>query len=424
LTLPALAQTPEPTLYSVAPVIREFTLELTRGDFIGLVGGFGAVKSAKSNLVPIVGNSGNPSLAPDDLVNTFESAAVSAPTPGIGLVLLCSSKTQIGTYIAETIAVDMVDHFIGPNLASKHPRDYHPMKAGDRALSLVSKDASSRILRPYFAGGGTPPTERGEVFVAGINDSEPPSGQLNSNGIGFKVVGGSDLVVEASENSAARDAASFRLSVLRANDEIFTADGAGTRGILGHSDLLGSLVPADASNIASAFSLPHYTTVLAQNGTPVLTEEGNNEPSPTAAPTPEIEVTPEAEATDAAPVIEVTIEAPSDAVPSASYDAMLSSLTAIFLALIGVVGAVGGVGIWRAIGIILIVVEAWAKMTPSTKDDEEIAKWRKAYDEKMMTEAAKAGTQAAIGEAIGAEREKLVAKTLNFVPPADGPANG
>jgi hypothetical protein len=89
-----------------------------------------------------------------------------------------------------------------------------------------------------------------------------------------------------------------------------------------------------------------------------------------------------------------------------------------------VVGAVGGVGIWRAIGIILIVVEAWAKMTPSTKDDEEIAKWRKAYDEKMMTEAAKAGTQAAIGEAIGAEREKLVAKTLNFVPPADGPANG
>ena len=143
-------------------------------------------------------------------------------------------------------------------------------------------------------------------------------------------------------------------------------------------------------------------------------------PEPTAVATPE--TTPsdaaptEAAPTAEAPVVEVTIEAPTDSVPNESYNAMLSSLTAIFLALIGVAGAVGGVGIWRAIGIILIVVEAWAKMTPNPKDDEEIAKWRKAYDEKMMAEAAKAGTQAAIGEAIGAEREKLTAKALNFAP--------
>jgi hypothetical protein len=104
-------------------------------------------------------------------------------------------------------------------------------------------------------------------------------------------------------------------------------------------------------------------------------------------------------------------------VPNESYNAMLSSLTAIFLALIGVAGVVGGVGIWRAIGIILIVVEAWAKMTPNPKDDEEIAKWRKAYDEKMMLEAARAGTKEAIDTAMGAEREKLTAKALNFVPP-------
>jgi hypothetical protein len=129
--------------------------------------------------------------------------------------------------------------------------------------------------------------------------------------------------------------------------------------------------------------------------------------------TAQASATPEAEATDAAPVIEVTIEAPSDAVPGASYDAMLSSLTAIFLALIGVVGAVGGVGIWRAIGIILIVVEAWAKMTPSTKDDEEIAKWRKAYDEKMMAQAAKEGAKAAVTDAMAEERAKLTAQVVN-----------
>lgn len=96
---------------------------------------------------------------------------------------------------------------------------------------------------------------------------------------------------------------------------------------------------------------------------------------------------------------------------------MLGSLTLIFVALIGVSGAVGGVGIWRAIGIILIVVEAWAKMTPSTKDDEEIAKWRRAYDEKMMADAAKTGTKEAIGDAMSAEREKLTAKAINFTPP-------
>jgi hypothetical protein len=110
-------------------------------------------------------------------------------------------------------------------------------------------------------------------------------------------------------------------------------------------------------------------------------------------------------------------------VPNESYNAMLSSLTAIFLALIGVAGAVGGVGIWRAIGIILIVVEAWAKMTPNPKDDEEIAKWRKAYDEKMMLEAARAGTKEAIDTAMGAEREKLTAKALNFVPPPTNPVS-
>jgi hypothetical protein len=154
-------------------------------------------------------------------------------------------------------------------------------------------------------------------------------------------------------------------------------------------------------------------TLLALLTLPALAQT----PEPTAVATPDAtaqaSATPEAEATDAAPVIEVTIEAPSDAVPSASYDAMLSSLTAIFLALIGVVGAVGGVGIWRAIGIILIVVEAWAKMTPSTKDDEEIAKWRKAYDEKMMAQAAKEGAKAAVTDAMAEERAKLTAQVVN-----------
>ena len=156
-------------------------------------------------------------------------------------------------------------------------------------------------------------------------------------------------------------------------------------------------------------------------------------PEPTAAATPETQPSdepaattpaPEGEVTPEAPDINVTIEAPVDAVPSESYNAMLTSLTAIFVALIGVAGVVGGVGIWRAIGIILIVVEAWAKMTPNPKDDEEIAKWRKAYDEKMMQEAAKAGTQSAINEAIGAEREKLTAKAINFVPPPHNSVDG
>jgi hypothetical protein len=92
--------------------------------------------------------------------------------------------------------------------------------------------------------------------------------------------------------------------------------------------------------------------------------------------TPEASATPEAAATDA-PVIEVTIEAPDNSVSSEAYDSMLTSLTVIFLALLGTVGAVGGVGVWRAIGILLIVVEVWARFTDNKNDDVEVAKWRK-----------------------------------------------
>jgi hypothetical protein len=124
--------------------------------------------------------------------------------------------------------------------------------------------------------------------------------------------------------------------------------------------------------------------------------------------TAQASATPEAEATNA-PVIEVTIEAPTDSVSTEAYDSMLDSLTLIFLALIGVSGAVGGVGIWRAIGIVLIVVEAWAKFTPSPKDDEEIAKWRKAYDEKMAVQAL----------ALSSDTQPAIVR----IPPPTEPAN-
>jgi hypothetical protein len=128
--------------------------------------------------------------------------------------------------------------------------------------------------------------------------------------------------------------------------------------------------------------------------------------------TPEASATPEAAATDA-PVIEVTIEAPDNSVSSEAYDSMLTSLTVIFLALLGTVGAVGGVGVWRAIGILLIVVEVWARFTDNKNDDVEVAKWRKAYDEKMMAQAAKEGAKAAVTDAMAEERAKLTAQVVN-----------
>lgn len=158
-------------------------------------------------------------------------------------------------------------------------------------------------------------------------------------------------------------------------------------------------------------------------------------PEPTAVSTPETTPseatetapTPEAEATDA-PVIEVTIEAPDDSVSTEAYDSMLNSLTVIFLALLGTVGAVGGVGIWRAIGILLIVVEVWARFTESKTDDIEVAKWRKAYDEKMMAQAVKAGVTEAIEDGKTALREDREAQTANkalsFVPPPQNSVDG
>jgi hypothetical protein len=96
-------------------------------------------------------------------------------------------------------------------------------------------------------------------------------------------------------------------------------------------------------------------------------------------------------------------------------------MTLIFLALISVAGTVGGVvggvSMWRIAGIGLVIAEVVALITPDKRDDAKVAEWRAAYEEKKMAEAAKAGTQAAIGEAIGAEREKLTAKALNVLAP-------
>jgi hypothetical protein len=161
-------------------------------------------------------------------------------------------------------------------------------------------------------------------------------------------------------------------------------------------------------------------TLLALLTLPALAQT----PEPTAVATPDAtaqaSATPEAEATDAAPVIEVTIEAPTDSVSTGAYDSMLDNLTIIFLALLGTVGAVGGVGIWRAIGILLIVVEVWAKFTDSKTDDIEVAKWRKAYDEKMMAQAAKDGAKAAVTDAMAEERAKLTAQVINAEEEREG----
>jgi hypothetical protein len=162
------------------------------------------------------------------------------------------------------------------------------------------------------------------------------------------------------------------------------------------------------------------TAGLAQAQTP--------EPTAVATPneTPEASATPEAAATDA-PVIEVTVEAPDNSVSSEAYDSMLTSLTVIFLALLGTVGAVGGVGVWRAIGILLIVVEVWARFTDNKNDDVEVAKWRKAYDEKMMAQAVKAGVAEAIEDGKTQLREdreaQAVNKTLNLTQPPHNPVS-
>jgi hypothetical protein len=161
-------------------------------------------------------------------------------------------------------------------------------------------------------------------------------------------------------------------------------------------------------------------TLLALLTLPALAQT----PEPTAVATPDAtaqaSATPEAEATDAAPVIEVTIEAPDDSVSSEAYFALLDRMTVIFIALISVAGTVGGVvggvSMWRIAGIGLVIAEVVALITPDKRDDAKVAEWRAAYEEKKMAEAAKAGTQLAISEAIGAEREKLTAKAINFAP--------
>jgi hypothetical protein len=112
-------------------------------------------------------------------------------------------------------------------------------------------------------------------------------------------------------------------------------------------------------------------------------------------------------------VIEVTIEAPVGTIPDAAYYAMLDRLSLLFAVLIGVAGVAGGgtigVALWRIAGVALTVAQIIALITPDKRDDATVAEWKRAYDEKMMAQAAAAGTQAAIDTAMSKEREKLTA---------------
>jgi hypothetical protein len=73
------------------------------------------------------------------------------------------------------------------------------------------------------------------------------------------------------------------------------------------------------------------------------------------------------------------------------------------------------------------VVEVWARFTDNKNDDVEVAKWRKAYDEKMMAQAVKAGVAEAIEDGKTQLREdreaQTINKTLNLTQPPHNPVS-
>jgi hypothetical protein len=255
------------------------------------------------------------------------------------------------------------------------------------------------------------PVQRSEIGIASVYHSELIPSERDGVSVSLGIVGGSRPFARRSENRPTRKAASFGLWVPTVDREFVTANGADARGIMGHSDLLWSLTPTDASNIASAFSFPHYTTGLAQNGTPVLTEEGTDEPNPLAAPTPEVVPVP------TAPGI--------PAIPPALYSTVINRLVDFILLLVGFGGGYVLIKAWKnpeqgkqLITFGLAVLEFGTKLTPTAADDTAIKRLADALAP-IIAPAVEGTVKAVIAD----ERAKLVVQTgnkveaLNFAPP-------